>query len=168
MLFATTGRLSTTGLINCEPSSPRKSKLPILVEIAKFCMSTNLYINLCLSCFHDVSVTRLLKVSQKAKSPPPSLLHAAPDSSSNISFPSFNSKITAAQAELQACESHLAENERDLEKHRIHAIRQGLKLRCEALVHCGWVWGEMGRRALSMLEDLNGIPIPANGHGECR
>lgn len=131
-------------------------------------MSTNLYINLCLSCFHDVSVTRLLKVSQKAKSPPPSLLHAAPDSSSNISFPSFNSKITAAQAELQACESHLAENERDLEKHRIHAIRQGLKLRCEALVHCGWVWGEMGRRALSMLEDLNGIPIPANGHGECR
>ena len=112
------------------------------------------------------SITRLLKISQKSKSPPPSLLHATPDSSSSVSFPSFSSKITAAQTELQACESHLAENERELERHRIHAIRHGLKLRCEALVQCGWVWGEMGRRALSMLEGL--VPPSANGHGESR
>ncbi|KAF8509481.1 hypothetical protein JB92DRAFT_2946120 [Gautieria morchelliformis] len=112
----------------------------------------------------EILVTRLLKVSQKVKSPPPSLLHAAPDSSSNVSFPTLNSKITVAQTELQACESHLAESERELERHRLLAIGQGLKLRCEALVQCGRVWGEMGRRALSMVDELSGALPQGNGH----
>ena len=130
-------------------------------------MGRQIYEYICLT-YGLFSVTRLLKISQKSKSPPPSLHLVAPDSSSNISFPTFSSKISAAQTELQACESHLADNERELEKHRIHAIRQGLKLRCEALIQCGRVWGEMGRRALSMIEDLKSVPSPANGHCEFR
>lgn len=120
-----------------------------------------------ISLMRYLSVTRLLKLSQKSKSPPPSL-HVAPDSSSNVSFPTFGSKVSTAQTELQACESYLAERERQLERHRIHAIRHGLKLRCEALVQCGWMWGEMGRRALSMIENLKDVPLPTNGHGESR
>lgn len=138
--------------------------------IVKFCKSTVARVGggASPSCFHHVSVTRLLKVSQKSKSPPPSLLHTPSDSSSNLSFATLNTKVTVAQSELQACELHLAEAERALEQHRIKAIKQGLKLRCEALVQCGWVWGDMGRRALSMLEELNGHPLSANGHGELR
>ncbi|KAF8576735.1 hypothetical protein K439DRAFT_1418705 [Ramaria rubella] len=112
----------------------------------------------------EILVTRLVKASQKSKSPPPSLLHSAPDTASNSSFPTFSSKVTTAQAELQACEAHLADQERELERVRIHAISHGLKLRCDALVRCGWVWGEMGRRALSMLGELNNTPPPENGH----
>ncbi|KAF8510117.1 hypothetical protein BU17DRAFT_12642, partial [Hysterangium stoloniferum] len=85
----------------------------------------------------EILVTRLIKVTQKTKATPQSLLHMSPDSSSSVSFPSFNSKVTAVQMELQACESHLAEKERELENFRRQGIRQGLKLRCQALIQCG-------------------------------
>lgn len=105
-------------------------------------------------------VTRLIKVSQKSKASPQSLLHSASDSASNVSFKSFNSKVSASQMELQACESHLATQERELETFRLSALKHGLRLRCQALVQCAWVWGELGRRCLSFLDELTDVPSP--------
>lgn len=70
----------------------------------------------------------------------------------------------AAQTELQACEAHLAEKERELGRFRDHAIRHGLALRCEALAQCGRIWNEMGNRALSALEEMQNKPKPLNGN----
>ncbi|GJJ14169.1 hypothetical protein Clacol_008430 [Clathrus columnatus] len=107
----------------------------------------------------EMLVTRLIKVSQKSKASPQSLLHSASDSTSNVSFKSFNSKVSAAQMELQACESHLAAQERELETFRLSALKQALRLRCQALVQCAWTWGELGRRCLSFIDGLNNIPL---------
>jgi hypothetical protein len=88
----------------------------------------------------------------------PTLPHTSHPPSSPVPFPSpttlpaQNSKLTAAQAELQACEAHLAQRERELDEKRISAVRVGLGARCQALVECGWAWGEMGREALRVLE----------------
>lgn len=68
-------------------------------------------------------------------------------------------KLSAAQTELQACEAHLANKERELEAFRTATIRSGLQARCRALAECGWAWGEMGKeglRALDMFEASNG------------
>ncbi|KAG5643468.1 hypothetical protein DXG03_000900 [Asterophora parasitica] len=67
-----------------------------------------------------------------------------------------SAKLSAAQAELQACEAHLATKERELAVGRTNALREGLSLRCRALVECGWVWGEMGKEALRVLDGLAG------------
>jgi len=61
-------------------------------------------------------------------------------------------KLGLAQAELQACEAHLALKEQDLEKIRVRAVIGGLQRRCKALVECGWMWGEKGKEALRVLE----------------
>ncbi|KAG6864355.1 hypothetical protein C0991_010253, partial [Blastosporella zonata] len=68
-----------------------------------------------------------------------------------------NAKLTHAQAELQACEATLAQKKSALQVGRAEALRDGLGLRCRAMVECGWVWGEMGRQALEALDriDLN-------------
>jgi hypothetical protein len=65
-----------------------------------------------------------------------------------------SSKLNHAQAELQACEAHLAEKEKELEDIREKAIKRGLERRCKALVACGWTWGERGKQALRALEAL--------------
>lgn len=65
-----------------------------------------------------------------------------------------SAKLNHAQAELQACEAHLAEKEKELEEIRETAIRRGLEKRCKALVSCGWSWGERGKQALRALEGL--------------
>jgi hypothetical protein len=65
-----------------------------------------------------------------------------------------SSKLNHAQAELRACEAHLAEKEKELEDIREKAIKRGLERRCKALVACGWTWGERGKQALRALETL--------------
>ena len=77
----------------------------------------------------------------------------------------LGTKLSAAQTELQACEAHLANKERELEAFRTATIRSGLQVRCKALIECGWTWGEMGKeglKALEMFEAPNG-----NGTSVC-
>lgn len=74
-------------------------------------------------------------------------------------------KLSAAQAELQACEAHLAARERELDERRASAVGEGLSARCKAMIECGWAWGEMGKEGLRALETaLN--PRASDGHGE--
>ncbi|KAG6908523.1 hypothetical protein DXG01_004294 [Tephrocybe rancida] len=93
-----------------------------------------------------------ISLSSAFSSPSPSqnaLAHANPPISST------NPKLTSAQAELQACEATLAMKERALRDGRVGALKAGLGLRCQAMVECGWVWGEMGREALKVIEALD-------------
>ena len=84
-----------------------------------------------------------------------------------------STKIAAAQSELQACETHLATKENELALRRTVAVRDGLNVRCQALVQCGWAWTELGKEAIGVLEspelaaDVHGafyvvIPAPAS------
>ncbi|KAM5545687.1 hypothetical protein V8D89_000725 [Ganoderma adspersum] len=116
----------------------------------------------------EILVTRLIKASKSPQK------HAARDTSSLLggtSSPSGSSlnitkpevqvgqKLSVAQAELQACEAHLATKEQELSAFRAHTIRTGLEARCKAMVECGWAWGEMGKegmRALGGLDTING------------
>ena len=101
-------------------------------------------------------------------SPNPSQSHLA--SSSDIGHsPLSNPKLTLAQSELQACEAHLAERERELADLRANVIHRGLLNRCQALMDCGTSWNEMGKDGVRALQALQGQsigPIP-NGYGEC-
>ena len=45
---------------------------------------------------------------------------------------------------------------------RVSAVRQGLYVRCTAMVECGWTWGEMGKEGLRALEGMD----MSNSHGE--
>ncbi|RDB21683.1 hypothetical protein Hypma_011181 [Hypsizygus marmoreus] len=113
----------------------------------------------------EILVTRLM-ASKSHKPTRDSLLlyHPQPvNSSSSLSLHSnfsggsglpSSAKLSAAQAELQACEAQLAIKERDLALGRNRALREGLSVRCRAMVDCGWVWGEMGKEALRALEGL--------------
>lgn len=65
-----------------------------------------------------------------------------------------STKLENAQAELRACEAHLTAKEKELEVARVTAIRDGLRIRCDALIECGQVWVDMGRDALRTSEDL--------------
>lgn len=121
------------------------------------------------------SVTRLIKVSKSQKPNRDSLLLAQNNrySSSSLSLSASHdslntsAKLAAAQSELQACEAHLAAKERDLDIRRTAAIRDGLSLRCRAMVETGWVWGEMGKEALRALEMLDSNPKGDNTDSEC-
>ena len=116
-------------------------------------------------------VTRLIKASKHQKptrdsfianiGPSPSSMSQSSLSSSNSTSPA-SSKLFAAQAELQACETHLATKERELDAMRVSAVRQGLYVRCTAMVECGWTWGEMGKEGLRALEGMD----MSNSHGE--
>ena len=120
------------------------------------------------------SVTRLIKASKSTRDTHRSSRLVAPlttlGSASFSSLPSTNStafsstgsspastnaKLAQAQAELQACEEHLASKERELDARRITLARDGLGARCRALIDCGWVWGEMGRQGLKALQGLH-------------
>ncbi|KAA1470938.1 hypothetical protein DENSPDRAFT_798509, partial [Dentipellis sp. KUC8613] len=115
----------------------------------------------------DILVTRLLKLSSSKKNrdsvvitpslttaPSASMSHSTLSLPSSSSSPTNSSKMTAAQAELQACETHLAMKERELDALRITALRDGLTDRCRAMIDCGWMWGEMGREGLRVLDEL--------------
>ncbi|KAG6860298.1 hypothetical protein C0995_012998 [Termitomyces sp. Mi166 len=69
-----------------------------------------------------------------------------------ISTTAPSSKLSAAQAELQACETTLAQKERALQLGRVEALKEGLGMRCRALMECGWLWAEVGKEALRALE----------------
>ncbi|GJF00420.1 hypothetical protein PsYK624_167080 [Phanerochaete sordida] len=114
----------------------------------------------------EILVTRLIKASKNQK-PTRDALLATSGSSSSLSFVKpevqIGSKLAAAQSELQACESHLASKERELDNMRSVAVRTGLQARCKALVECGWQWGEMGKEGIRALETL-GSAEGMNGH----
>jgi hypothetical protein len=122
------------------------------------------------------SVTRLIKLSKHQKPTRDSFIGALGSSvgdASQISLTSFtsatasSSKLGSAQAELQACEAHLAAKEMELDERRVSAIRRGLEARCKAMVECGWSWGELGKEGLRALEGIESVAT--NGiHGQCR
>ncbi|CAG8677845.1 4158_t:CDS:2, partial [Acaulospora colombiana] len=116
----------------------------------------------------EILIGKLIKVSNKkstrdsvglatpfANDPTLALNPAAINgSASNVTLTSGNAKLNHAQAELQACEAHLALKEKELETTREEAIKRGLERRCKALVTCGWAWGERGKQALRALDSL--------------
>ncbi len=117
------------------------------------------------------SVTRLIKLSKNQKPTRDSFigtLGSATSDASQISLNSFtptvvsSSKLGAAQAELQACESHLAAKEKELDQLRASTVRRGLEARCKAMVECGWNWGEMGKEGLRALEGIENSPAHGN------
>lgn len=113
----------------------------------------------------EILVTRLIKVSKSSKTTrdPRSSMILPSGSTSFTSLPSTNStlhsssntKLLQAQEELRACEAHLATKELELEALRVSIAREGLGARCQALVDCGWAWGEMGKEGLRALQSLN-------------
>lgn len=115
-------------------------------------------------------MTRLIKLSKHQKPTRDTFIGTLGSSvgdASQISLNSFtsatasSSKLGAAQAELQACETHLAAKERELDERRVSAVRRGLEARCKAMVECGWNWGEMGKEGLRALEGIESAA--ANG-----
>lgn len=112
--------------------------------------------------FLECRVTRLIKASKQQK-PTREALISGTGSASSLVFGEGSSKLNVAQSELQACETHLANKERELEVLRLSTIRVGLHARCTAMVNCGWTWGEMGKEGLRALESLD---IMTNGHCE--
>ncbi|KAI0700265.1 hypothetical protein C8T65DRAFT_658093 [Cerioporus squamosus] len=111
----------------------------------------------------EILVTRLIKASKQQK-PTRDSMNGSP-SGSSLSIPKreveVGQKMSVAQAELQACEAHLAVKEQELNAFRTNTIRSGLQARCKAMVECGWAWGEMGKEGMRALETLD---MP-NGHG---
>ncbi|KAH8105173.1 hypothetical protein BXZ70DRAFT_1042691 [Cristinia sonorae] len=117
----------------------------------------------------EILVTRLIKASKSSKPPPREPIPNS-GSSSTLSHAGkhevqLGSKLAAAQTELQACEAHLANKERELEAFRTATIRSGLQARCQALADCGWTWGEMGKEGINALNlfeapNGNGNPTP--------
>ncbi|KAF4622294.1 hypothetical protein D9613_009204 [Agrocybe pediades] len=97
------------------------------------------------------SLSLSVGTQQDSPSPPPS----RPLSSAFSSTSTSNSKLAAAQSELQACEMHLAAKERELALKRCSVVRDGLGARMKALANCGWAWEELGKEALRTLEELN-------------
>jgi len=111
------------------------------------------------------SITRLLKASKNEKPPKDknishrNSIGQRTSSLSSLSLslsPSLpaSHKLATAQAELQACESHLAKNEKELQVARTIALRDGLSIRCNALVECGMAWADAGKDALHAAESL--------------
>ncbi|TBU37843.1 hypothetical protein BD309DRAFT_973136 [Dichomitus squalens] len=112
----------------------------------------------------EILVTRLIKASKSPQKSTRDSIAPSPSGSSlsiSKSQVQVGSKLSAAQAQLQACEAHLAAKEQELSAFRVHAIRSGLHARCKAMVECGWAWGEMGKEGMRALESLD----MANGHG---
>ena len=143
--------------------------------IGKFCESPPLFPSLSrLICVHGCGVliefpgflerrvTRLIKASKQQK-PTREALISGGGSSSSLVFGEGSSKLNVAQSELQACETQLANKERELEVLRLGTIRVGLHARCTAMVNCGWTWDEMGKEGLRALESLDAT---TSGHCE--
>ncbi|KAK0468569.1 hypothetical protein IW261DRAFT_1518243 [Armillaria novae-zelandiae] len=123
----------------------------------------------------EILVTRLIKASKsvtKSSSNRESLLLSPNTKSSSTlslksdespsmsytSSPTFlslgaNKKLQNAQAELQACEAHLAMKEKELDVKRFGAVRDGLAVRSKALTDCGWRWVEIGKQVDSVLNE---------------
>lgn len=123
------------------------------------------------------SVTRVLKASKHEKPPkdkdrtsalsrrtsishPPrfasesSLSLSIDHSSYSPSSLQTSTKLENAQAELRACETHLTVKEAELEVARVIAIRDGLRIRCDAFIDCGRAWVDMGQKGIRISADL--------------
>ncbi|KAK0481980.1 hypothetical protein EDD18DRAFT_1202270 [Armillaria luteobubalina] len=141
----------------------------------------------------EILVTRLIKASKsvtKSSSNRESLLLSPNTTSSSTlsltsdespsmsytSSPTFlslgaNKKLQNAQAELQACEAHLAMKEKELDVKRFGAVRDGLAVRSKALTDCGWRWVEIGKQVDSVLNEgtarsPSDKPLPPSLPGE--
>ncbi|KAH9012773.1 hypothetical protein EDB85DRAFT_2036574 [Lactarius pseudohatsudake] len=126
----------------------------------------------------EILVTRLIKLSKNQKPTRDSFIGNLGSATSDASLTSLNSftpavvsssKLASAQAELQACESHLASKEKELDQLRASTVRRGLEARCKAMVECGWNWGEMGKEGLRALEGMensheNGNDVSSHYH----
>lgn len=116
----------------------------------------------------EILIGRLIKVTNKRSStrdsvglanqfladPTLGLQQPGAESTATLLTSAGSSKLSHAQAELQACEAHLATKEKELDDIRQDAIRTGLERRCKALVSCGWTWSERGKQALHALESM--------------
>ncbi|KAG8887840.1 hypothetical protein FRB98_008863 [Tulasnella sp. 332] len=100
----------------------------------------------------EILVTRLIKVSkQKPKG-------------SQTNLGKSGSKLSQAQAELQACEAHLTSKQRELDDITRSAVKDGLEKRCHALETCGLIFTDKGREGLKVLEALSNetnSPLPS-------
>ncbi|KDQ52489.1 hypothetical protein JAAARDRAFT_477170 [Jaapia argillacea MUCL 33604] len=116
----------------------------------------------------EIFVTRLLKASKPQKANRDSLINLglsnirASLSETSLSSPSHHpasspssstqlTKLATAQAELQACEGHLARKELELEHLRSSIVRQGLEGRLRALIRCAEIWRVVGGEGLGVL-----------------
>ncbi|KAF6756586.1 hypothetical protein DFP72DRAFT_272283 [Ephemerocybe angulata] len=97
------------------------------------------------------------------------LVHQLPGTSSSSSshqqprsLAPTTTKLAAAQSELQACETHLAAKERELELRRVQVIRDGLALRSRAMVETGRSWVELGKEAVQAVEAQLGFGLSGN------
>ncbi|TDL24356.1 hypothetical protein BD410DRAFT_719841 [Rickenella mellea] len=101
----------------------------------------------------EILVTRLIKASNIK---PTSLNRNSFIGVTSSTYSTNNSsKLDLAQSELQACETHLASRERDLQALRALALSRGLKGRCTAMSECGWQWNEAGKEGLRALEEMD-------------
>ena len=101
------------------------------------------------------SINRVIKVSKGTRSAAAS---ATSPTGSSSSLTSHDTKVAQAQAELRACESYLAEKERDTEVAWTRAMRDGLRARAAALVQYGVSCADRGRHALQQLDSASGHP----------
>ncbi|TEB35288.1 hypothetical protein FA13DRAFT_1811030 [Coprinellus micaceus] len=110
----------------------------------------------------EILVTRLIKASKNSK---PSSHPRSPSTSSlNLrdsyrSLAPVSTKLAAAQSELQACETHLATKERELEVRRVQVIRDGLILRGRAMAETGRTWAQLGHDAIQAVEKEFGFDV---------
>jgi len=91
------------------------------------------------------------------RSPSASSLNLSEDSMSITSAGSYHpqttsKKLAMAQSELQACEAHLAQKEKELEMKRSTAVTQGMSYRVRALVDTGKVWADIGGQLMTLLQ----------------
>ncbi|RXW19029.1 hypothetical protein EST38_g6821 [Candolleomyces aberdarensis] len=109
----------------------------------------------------EILVTRLIKASKSStKSASSSASHLLSPSGSSLNLnaiPGTSTKLAAAQSELQACETHLATKERELDVRRVQVIRDGLILRGRAMSETGWTWSQLGREAINTVETELGL-----------
>ncbi|KAJ2913556.1 hypothetical protein MD484_g6855, partial [Candolleomyces efflorescens] len=116
----------------------------------------------------EILVTRLIKASKSStKSASSSTSHLRSPSGSSLNLnaiPGTSTKLAAAQSELQACETHLATKERELDVRRVQVIRDGLILRGRALSDVGWTWSELGREAINTVENELGVRNEPHQH----
>ncbi|KAH7868598.1 uncharacterized protein C8R40DRAFT_1061486 [Lentinula edodes] len=105
----------------------------------------------------EILVTRLLKASKfTPKQSPFAVFPSSPPASSTSLPGKTTKKLHLAQAELQACEAHLARKEAELEHKRASVICGAFKLRFHALAECGWRWINIGKEGEVVLGSRDG------------
>ena len=67
-------------------------------------------------------------------------------------------KASSGSVGAATCETHLAAKERESAIKWCTSICAALGARIRALMNCGWVWSEVGKEALRVLEELEPEP----------